>query len=421
MLTPEIQSSSSTTHSTSSTETTDVTTVSWIGREITESLDFIKTNVLSTISNITQNFNAEPKASTSISETEPTNPFKVIGNAFSSIFSNITQNFPIASKTPSSSTEEIKHREFPTDILRIIEDYHRYTMGNLLEIIRQDKDIPDDLLKHAKKTDWLDVEGLWITDDQLRKLLDCCENIQSLSFSTAHADGQASIKPIMEKLSSFQKLTNLEISGLFGDDFVGSIIPLVKLQSLKLNYCPFVTDIGISHIVRWNDIHTLKINKSEITDDSLQTLTQLIKLKYLDISYNTKILGEGLKHIGTISTLRHLNLSGNFNEFCTDGLPITDHLVGLYNLTWLSLESCDKINRLDMLNIAKLSELQYLDLDFCEGIEKGSLKLLHPLKKLKTLRVFGTSVNDDDIEDIKKAIPCLNVIKEDTRKNYIAY
>jgi hypothetical protein len=124
------------------------------------------------------------------------------------------------------------------------------------------------------------------------------------------------------------KSDDLEMTNLYNvrreildrlNDVVLRELSLVKKLNLMMNW--IISDEGIKHL----PLEKLCLcNNSKITDYSLKGMD----LKYLDISWNFVITGNGIKHF---TQLRTLKLCNNLTIICED--------IRYYNLESLDIES----------------------------------------------------------------------------------
>ncbi|GIW82179.1 MAG: hypothetical protein KatS3mg105_3986 [Gemmatales bacterium] len=117
-----------------------------------------------------------------------------------------------------------------------------------------------------------------------------------------------------------------------------------------------------------------------------------------------KITAEHLKPLKELKELVHLNLRG-LNV--TDELAV--HLKDLKSLTRLHLEKT-KITDKALEHLRGLTNLEYLNL-YGTAVSDAGLKHLAGMKKLKKLYLWQTKVTDKGVEQLKKALPGVEVIR----------
>ena len=138
---------------------------------------------------------------------------------------------------------------------------------------------------------------------------------------------------------------------------------------------------------------------SEVTDDKLIKLTELKNLHAVLLN-DANISDAGLEPIGSISTLRNLDL-----RQCPIGNDGLAHLNGLTNLRALRLNGnqgehgATSVDDGGMESVGKLTNLKALLLDFL-WISGEGLSELEDLSNLEELYLAGTLVGDVDLEQM---------------------
>uniref|UniRef100_A0A0E0F3K2 AAA+ ATPase domain-containing protein n=1 Tax=Oryza meridionalis TaxID=40149 RepID=A0A0E0F3K2_9ORYZ len=189
------------------------------------------------------------------------------------------------------------------------------------------------------------------------------------------------------------KLSKLSYLNLCGSQRVmalpESIGRMECLIHLDLSWCSQLRELPISFGKLKKLAHLNLSNCSQVTGVS-ESLGSLTELQYLNLSYCTKI-GELPRELGNLMGLQYLNLS--FSSYL-DGAPSTEVLSTLTKLEYMNLSS-------ELSYIGKLpealgcfTELKYLNLSGCRGIEKlpksfGSLRNLVFLDFSNCYRVEG--------------------------------
>ncbi len=150
---------------------------------------------------------------------------------------------------------------------------------------------------------------------------------------------------------------------------------LGKLETLNL-VCSNVTDIGLIHLEKLVRLRTLGLAGTQVTDVGLQHIEGLVQLENLDLS-QTAVTDGGLSHFRPMVHLKKLDL--NHSGVTDVGLS---HLVGLTQLQQLNL-SCTQVTDAGLKYLAGLTRLQEIDLRLTEVTDEGVLKLQQTLPNCK--------------------------------------
>ena len=148
---------------------------------------------------------------------------------------------------------------------------------------------------------------------------------------------------------------------------------------------------------------------TDIGNESLEHLKGLKQLSSLLLN-GTKVTDDGLKVVGTISTLRNLDLRG-----CKITNVGMTHLTGLKKLVALKLTGDNNLCTVDdkgLSELANLSNLRALALDSL-WVSGDGLSSLATIEKLEELYVGGESglMDDESMEKIKDCFPRLKKLR----------
>jgi len=178
-----------------------------------------------------------------------------------------------------------------------------------------------------------------------------------------------------------------------------------KIQILKLNYCGQLTDNIFPFVAGCVDLIRLEMNNlSYITNQGLENIVQLKKLKYLDFSFCSGIGDHGLSNIAKLPILEVLNLSG-CESITNDGLA--------------NLSNCKKLKSLDLSENSSIDDEGLNNL--CNGQEnllelniartsitnKGLKHIAENCNKIENLNLSDTGINDLGLDKIAKGCPHL--------------
>lgn len=92
------------------------------------------------------------------------------------------------------------------------------------------------------------------------------------------------------------------------DEGLAHIEDMTGLHYLALG--PGISDTGLMHLAKLKELRELRLdNARDVTDQGLESLKKLTKLKSLSLQY-TDVAGPGLIHLAGLKQLRELNLEG---------------------------------------------------------------------------------------------------------------
>lgn len=207
-------------------------------------------------------------------------------------------------------------------------------------------------------------------------------------------------------LAYFTRLTGLESLDLpdgLTDAGLEHLKGLTGLQSLTSGEAR-VTDAGLAHIRNLNGLRKLELwGNNQITDAGLENLRGLTLLDTL-ILENTQITGAGLDYLAGMTQLW---------QFQLPGAPLTDkgleHLKSLTTVRTLSLNGT-KITDAGLLHLQGFNQLGALWLDDTRITDAG-LEHLKTLTGLHVLTLRGTQVTDVGVQQLKKNVPGLSILR----------
>jgi hypothetical protein len=166
--------------------------------------------------------------------------------------------------------------------------------------------------------------------------------------------------------------------------YVLSQFPAHSLDYLDLSKLE-VTDEVLSAVGKVHTLRALKLEETDIDDDRMKKLDNLVDLQFLDISYNL-IKGPGLLYLKASKDLRYLNLGGY-----TVDRDLGQYLTQFPKLGCLILFR-DRIKDSDLASIAKTQTVKELQISNNNDITDDGIKALVPLKHLLKLDVSDTKV-----------------------------
>src|SRR5262245_37116713 len=182
---------------------------------------------------------------------------------------------------------------------------------------------------------------------------------------------------LLQDLHHIKKLQSLSLQGNNVTDSSLKVVgSLQGLQSLQLRHARRVTHTGMKELRELEELKTLILAHTPVTDLAAEELGQLASLRNLAL-FDTQLTDEGMKHVGKLTGLDHLTIEGNRS--------VTDAGV-------------KALRALKDLNTLSLSETQLTD---------AGLKELREFPQLVSLKLKGTRVTDAGLRELR-ALPVLN-------------
>jgi hypothetical protein len=229
-------------------------------------------------------------------------------------------------------------------------------------------------------------------------------------------------EPIRDLCKAFPKLEKLTIDKRHASnkhlEFVGK---LSRLKSLSISNSKYITDEGIAHLRYSRSLETVYlIGKSRITDESLEVLSKLPKLRRINVQTG-RISDVGIGHLETCENLtkayfmpprrRSLSLEEDPIEFTDKALQ---SLGSLSNLEVVGISSSLFTDE----GVAHLSKLNNLHTLILRGPEEeknsiGDAGLAHLFenKLLGNLDVSNSKVTSVGLQEFAKQNPACLITK----------
>jgi hypothetical protein len=229
---------------------------------------------------------------------------------------------------------------------------------------------------------WLVLRSGYVTDAGLVNL----SNLKNLTYlelhvlqisdtGLAHLAGLKNLKELYVYGSGYN--ASGSVSSRVTDEGLVYLSNLTKLRKLDLSECYLITGSGLAHLSNLSELRELNLCRTRVEDDALVHLSGLTNLRKLRLDY-TSITGEGLKHISGFSNLESLNLRG---------IPIGDekfvHIAKLRSLKVLDL-SYTQLTPEVLAHLENLTELRelYLNDNDLNGADFSALSRLTNLERL---------------------------------------
>lgn len=201
-------------------------------------------------------------------------------------------------------------------------------------------------------------------------------------------------------LKSLKSLKVLALDDLWiTTDGITAIADLSQLEELYLA-ATVVDDPSIALIAKYPSLKKLRLSKTSVGDASLESLKACKALEELDLSENSIVTDAGLVHLGSITTLKKLNL-WRVQISDTGALALS----ALVNLEWLNLDNT-KLSDAGLPCLKDMNKLTFLHLGSTQITEAGAPSLFH-LKTLKDLKITRTALGASEaaVAELKKNLP----------------
>jgi hypothetical protein len=118
--------------------------------------------------------------------------------------------------------------------------------------------------------------------------------------------------------------------------------------------------------------HDIRVRMKSINDAELAELVKELEdveaLRFLDLSENRNITGDGMQRLKTLTQLTGLNLSS-----CSINTTSLEHLLSLTRLETLNLSYCNRLTDAALKYLEAMRSLTYVDMQGCVSITKGGL------------------------------------------------
>jgi Leucine-rich repeat (LRR) protein len=345
---------------------------------------------------------------------------------------------------------------------------HFANMTELCELnLANNEELTDDSLKHLAgmtKLEKLNLDSAKIGDAGLQYIADLTRLTE---LNLARTDvGDAGLKRLakmtnlahldlsrtritdagLEALSGMKQLAFLDISGTaIKGNGLKHLAGCKELTTLEVGYMTHFTGEGLNHLAGCPKLTSINLSWTGLTDAGLADIKALEQLTHLDLPPYGHVSGfteafwrdphperfsdKGLKHIGEMTNLEWLYLSGS--GLTDDGLA---HLKGLKKLKTLSLGVLPNIKGPGLEQLKDLPLLEGLRLAET-GVTDDTLKHVAVLKQLKHLGLPRTAKptavgqlkgmtqletvyvpkdwSPDEVEALKKAFPKADVYPGD--------
>lgn len=174
----------------------------------------------------------------------------------------------------------------------------------------------------------------------------------------------ATDQDVAQLLAKSKALHSLDLVGsvlLRGNPFAG--VKPDKLRHISVARCTGITAEGITDIAKFETLTSFDCAQCEITDNDLALLTRCTSLEWLALAGCSRLTGLGLKLLSKLQRLSVLNLSFLAQLDNDDYCSIAD-VTALTHLTAAGTKVADQ----SITSILKRARLEFLDLANCPNI-----------------------------------------------------
>jgi Leucine-rich repeat (LRR) protein len=207
----------------------------------------------------------------------------------------------------------------------------------------------------------------------------------------------------IESLALINDLRTLDLSlSLVTDTGIERLKPLSRIVDLNLYAVEHITDVAIAYIRGWKKLERLNLRGTDITDTSLQYIAGLTSLKSLDVSC-TQVTNKGIDYLVSLQNLENLAIGGN--KITGSALSILKTLPKLRNLSLTGIQKRNSglwsvsLTDFDIEKIAGLKTLETLDLGGAKLTDLGVVKL-KTLSGLRSLNLDRTEVSNRGLSEL---------------------
>jgi internalin A len=214
----------------------------------------------------------------------------------------------------------------------------------------------------------------------------------------------------LDRLAAFEQLETLDLSHTRVTDLgLLRLKDLRNVRELNLFYAELVTDEGLAAVKTWPRIERLNFRGTKVTDNTLALLAGKESIRALDLGF-AEVTDSGLQHLVKLKGLRELAIGGN--KMTEVGLEV---LRALPNLTHLDISGKQRtdsglwfvgVSDLGLDAVASLAKLESLNLSGTQVSATGVEKL-QALQLLKRLDLHGAKRIGDSVVPVLAAMPAL--------------
>ncbi len=241
--------------------------------------------------------------------------------------------------------------------------------------------------------------------------------------------------PLLVQLKELKRL-DLSLTRI-SDRGLRSLKTAGAIEELNLNFAEQITDDGAATVKGWKHIRRLNLRGTKITDATLEFLSGVPSLEWLDIGW-AQITDTGLGHLAALTNLRHLAMGGNkltdtSLEFLRQtpqleyldlgGTQRTDSGLWTLQLSDAGMQSVAAVTELRDLSLAgtavtgrglkllsSLDKLERLNLQGCRKLKDDAATVLAGFSHLRMLDLKESSLEAESVTRIRSALPDCQIL-----------
>jgi hypothetical protein len=266
----------------------------------------------------------------------------------------------------------------------------------------------------------VDLRASWVTDSDLRKLLQLTNlSYLDLSLTRITDQGMQELKNLpgiielnlyfaeyvtdegLAVVKNWKKLKRLNVHGTkISDTTLDHISGITTLESVNVG-SGMVTDVGIERLATLPNLKELTIGGNELGDAGLQGLRQIPTLTYLDLSgrqgtdsnvWAISMSDVGLDAVLSLKALRELRLA------------CTSVGVGIEGARFATVSAMD-VSVAWLERMKSLPKLEKLKLQGCKRVNDEAIPVLAAFPDLRELDLKGTGVTEKGLSSLRAAKP----------------
>jgi len=240
-------------------------------------------------------------------------------------------------------------------------------------------------LAGAPKIEVLNLYGVeGITGLSLQYLADL-KSLRMLNLSSPSGDGSRLTNHSMSHLAAYTNLESLEPPRIIDDGGLAHLAQIPNLMHLNLyaGTNTTISDEGLAHVGTMTPLRSLVISGSvEMTDAGLESLSNLSELRELSLlTWSGNLTGDGVVSLGRLKKLRKLDLSLSKSDVPLSALS---GLNTLTNLTHLDVDGFQQDG--SILDLSPLQRLKQVALNIEGGLRDDDVACLAGLEQLRWVR-----------------------------------